>query len=471
MQSPHALPRFFASSLVALFVLGLVLTLGACAGDDDRTPGPLAPVGIPDAEHGPSTPDDIDGDGVSNDSDNCPSVANADQRQACTFPSRPAQIGDVHVDGLARLNWYRASVGLDPVEHDPALSAGCALHNSYLVQLSQELGAPQLGHREDLSRPYASEEGNEAGIDSVLSLGQADIAQAVDGWMDTLYHRLPLIHPGLERVGIDYQTATIGGREQGWACILYRQGTVNGTPAPHPILWPPGDIVGTARQFGGNESPCPTVADPLGGGSCPASAAIPTLGLHGMGDIRDASGTYRNVETGAEIPLFATYWDGGPTPHEQMGYMDDHIAFVPAPGTSLETALYEVTMNATVGGAPTTYRWRFRTGRSLPDVGCDDLGMINTMETAHGIETGSIDGRICEFADMYRVTGSSTRTVRIEFEHGEGDLDLVALDASGAEVGMSNGQGNTEELTVAAGNFFQVFGFGGAMGAYILTVE
>ncbi len=454
-------------------LLPFLFVLFAACGDDGR-PDPtmtMSIAGIPDPTAGPSTDGDIDGDGVANDADNCPSIANADQRAACTYPSRPPATGDVGPDAVARLNWHRTVLGLETVTEDAALSAGCATHLDYLVQVSQELGAPQLSHGEDLSKPYASEQGAQAGTDSVLSLNQADIALAVDGWMDTLYHRLPLIHPGLMRIGADFRTASVGGRDNTWACVQYRPGTDGSVVTPHPVLWPPADIVGTARAFDGNESPCPTAADPLAPPSCPSSAAIPSVGLMGLGPITAASGTFTNLDSGAAVPLFATYYDGGPSPHEMMGYVEGTVALVPEPDSRLDNALYEVRVDATVGGVAEIYRWRFRTGRPLPDVGCDDLGENRDFASAIEIETGTLEGRVCDFADMYLLTGEGTRVVRIDFDHGEGDLDMVALDPSGMEISRSEGVSDSEELSVNAGLYVQVYGAGGAMGPYILTVE
>src|SRR5688572_8518880 len=283
--------KYRAWLLVALAATGC----GGRGDDGDEGPGMAAPPAIPDATHGPSTDGDIDGDGVPNADDNCPSVANADQRQACTYGPAPAATGDVIADGVARINWTRRNVGLGSVVNDPDLTRGCELHVAYLVQWAAEHGGPMLSHTEDLSLPYASEEGNQAGIDSVLSYGQPNIASAVDGWINTLYHRLPIIHPGLERVGVAY--------DESFACVQYRRGTNNEVRAPHPIYWPPPDIEGTDRTFGGNESPCPTVADPLGGGPCPGSAAIPTVGIHRWGSIANVTGTYRNLDTGEDTFL------------------------------------------------------------------------------------------------------------------------------------------------------------------------
>ncbi|MCC7536394.1 MAG: thrombospondin type 3 repeat-containing protein, partial [Deltaproteobacteria bacterium] len=335
----------------------LVLLLAACSGDDD--PIASGPPAIPDPVRGPSVVGDIDGDGRADARDNCPSIANRDRRRACDYPEAPVPTGDVVSDGVAHLSWTRSLVGLGPVVNDAELTHGCEIHLAYLRRRSEELGEPVLTHEEDLSLDYASEEGNDAGIASVLSIGRGGIAEAIDGWMGTLYHRLPLIHPGLARVGV--------AAGDGYACVQYAPGTDARAAAPYPILWPPPDLVGAARAFAGSESPCPTVDDPFAGGARPGSATIASIGLNGMGAMSDVSATLARLDTGDVVPLFRLYYDGGPTEHEQQGYLDGTIALVPEPGSTLDrAAVYEVTVDAALSGAAQTFRWRFATGRPLP---------------------------------------------------------------------------------------------------------
>ncbi|MEI8255765.1 MAG: CAP domain-containing protein, partial [Deltaproteobacteria bacterium] len=205
------------------FSLGVSLALQACGPGGQNGDGgshPLAPTAIPDPMHAASTADDLDGDGVANATDNCPSVANTDQRDACNYDAPPpVPTGTAGVDGASYLSWVRARTGLGAVTEDTALSHGCQVHLNYLQALSTELGHAVLEHTEDLSKPYASAEGNAAGVDSVLALGNATIAGSIDVWINSLYHRLPLLHPGLTRVGV----ATLGQ----YGCIQYRRGTTD----------------------------------------------------------------------------------------------------------------------------------------------------------------------------------------------------------------------------------------------------
>jgi uncharacterized protein YkwD len=457
----RSLSRSFALLLACAVSFG---ALSACTDDRPSGPAPLAPTAIPDETHGPSTPADIDGDGVPNESDNCPTIANADQRNACHHVPAPALTGNVANDAVAHMNWMRESVGLGPVTEDPTLSHGCAVHLDYLVALSAELGSPQLAHQEDLSKSYASAEGNEAGINSVLSMGEGEIASAIDGWMETLYHRLPLIHPGLTSIGV-----AVNGT---YSCLQYRPGTDGSVQAPHEIFWPPADIQETSRTFGGSESPCPTIDDPLSGGSCPGSAAIASIGLNGLGAMSGVTATLRNVDTGADVPLYRVYYDGGPTPHEQAGYLDGTIALVPPAGSSLDLALYEATVQLTLAGTPQSFRWRFRTGTPLPtDVACDADGAHHDLATALPVGVGESYAKVCDAPDFFRITGAGVHTVEIRFVHADGDLDLNAYDAAGAPAGTSAGQSDSELVTVPEGGAVEVFGFNGATGTYQLRVR
>ena len=119
---------------------------------------------------------------------------------------------------LASLNVYRRRAGLAPVTLDAGLSKGCRLHAVYLVKNTGKPAAQGLGmHEEDASLPGVTPEGKRAGRSSVISIEpDPDGGAAVDGWMATLYHRIPLLNPDLKKIG--FGSARLP--DEGWVWVL-----------------------------------------------------------------------------------------------------------------------------------------------------------------------------------------------------------------------------------------------------------
>jgi hypothetical protein len=447
---------------VRSLTLLLPLAITSCGGGGNPLPDDWI-TGVPDGDHGASTTEDIDGDGIANGDDNCPSIANADQRAACTYTAVPEPAGDPVEDGLARLNHYRLMVGLAPVEASEEFSRGCEAHVSYLTMLSAELGGPQLTSEEDPSKPYYSGEGAQAGPDSVLSLGTENIAQAIDEWMSSLYHRLPLLHPGLTTVGIAHANE--------YACIQFRRGTV-GVSAPHPVQWPAPDHLCAARRYGGEESPCATNADPLAPGQCPPSGTIATLGLYGRGPITDVTGTLTRVTDGSAIDLSNIYWDGGESAHEQQGYLSDSIALVPQPNTELSTGEYEVAIGAAVNGEPETFRWRFQISDPIAvDVMCDVFGPQGTLDTAVPVNTAEIYGRLCETPHFFFIRAAGVYRARLSFEPCAAAMEIHIYDAARNELRVVDGPSPIVLTDIGGMSYIEVRAKNGASGPYQLTIE
>jgi len=117
---------------------------------------------------------------------------------------------------LARVNALRKAAGLSSVRLDAALSRGCQSHARYLsLNAKRPAGNGLAVHREDADLPGATPEGGQAAEKSVIAV-VLDPQTCVDGWMATLYHRIPILTPNLERIGFGH--ARIGGRK--WACVL-----------------------------------------------------------------------------------------------------------------------------------------------------------------------------------------------------------------------------------------------------------
>lgn len=452
--------------------IGSLLFLLACGGGNPGSNG--AVLGNPDPTHAAPTDGDIDGDGVSNDMDNCPSLANHDQRHACDYPyPPPAPSTDtspaaVAHDAVARLNFARALVGLAPVSEDMQYSQGCATHLAYLRQLSHTIGQPQLTQTEDMSRG-GTQAGNDAGVGSVLRFGAADIDTAVDGWMSSLYQRIALLHPGLHSIGVAFLRDDVQPAWS-WACIQYKPGTMAGAVAPHPILWPPPDSQFTDAFLGAAQVPCPTSDDPLAPGMCMSGAGVASVGLYGMGALSMAEGSIHRLIPVEQVQIAHIWYDGGPSASERMGYVTGSVGVVPAMGSMYQHSTYEARVDATVGGTPQTFRWRFSVNGTIDDtVSCDLFGPQNSFDTAIAVTAAQITGRICAGkADYYHYRDPGTYNVTLTYDPTRGDLDLIAYDDSQNQVNEVSGGMSPATLTGLTGGYIEVVGANGSIGPYAL---
>lgn len=272
-------------------------------------------------------------------------------------------------EGIAQLNEYRALAGLDPVSVDTgAMSEGCANHIDYLIWENENNGKPIcfLSHTEDNhDNPFYSPENEQAGKDSVIACGfstegKQSMGQAVDLWINSLYHRLPLLHNGLHTVGY--------ASKDGYNCINYRSGTT--AKLIDPVLWPPDGTVDVPTSFAGHEAPCPTLSSPLSsnGMNCPGSGFIVTASWFGYGT--DHLTTFRNSDpsarlvneaTNAEVPLMWWWADRVPGHDPAPRYMKDTLTLVPAEPLPPDTT-FRVEFEGSISEEPTSLQWRFTTG-------------------------------------------------------------------------------------------------------------
>ena len=167
-------------------------------------PSPRAsakPKGTPSDDGEPAADDErptTDDDGPTTD-DETPTRPTGPAKVVPRLLASHWEYDDGPEEVLARVNAYRAVAGLPPVRLDKAGSEACELHSKYLVI---NRGAPEiaglLGHVENPALPGYTERGAEAGAQGNLHgvLGQF----AVDGWMNTLWHRNGILDPQLTTI-------------------------------------------------------------------------------------------------------------------------------------------------------------------------------------------------------------------------------------------------------------------------------
>src|SRR6185295_11631593 len=78
----------------------------------------------------------------------------------------------------------------------------------YLDKHPAQKAAWPDAHEEYADQEGFSPEGSRAGLASVIAPGVNGPEQAIDGWMATFYHRLPLLAPGLVRIGWGLEKGT-----------------------------------------------------------------------------------------------------------------------------------------------------------------------------------------------------------------------------------------------------------------------
>jgi uncharacterized protein YkwD len=175
---------------------------------------------------------------------------------------------------LDRLNRIRRQADLAPVELDDDLSRGCRLHAKYLVVNSRrpEIQGMQA-HQEDPKLPGYTAEGQKAGKAANIAIGACEPPDALDGWMATPYHRVPLLEPGLKKIGFD----CLRGDRFEWVTVLDVGNGSDRTSRSRPVFWPVEGQVGVPVNFPpGGEIPNPIPEDKTGRAGYPVTAFFPT---------------------------------------------------------------------------------------------------------------------------------------------------------------------------------------------------
>jgi uncharacterized protein YkwD len=135
-------------------------------------------------------------------------------RFTTTDPTRyQAEVSEVL---LERVNRARSLAGLSLVKLDSRLSRGCLAHAGYIQRNIDHPKLQGLGiHDEDPTLPGATPEGAQAGKGGVIAI-ISNPADSVDGWLATLYHRIPLLDPHLKRLGYGQSLHPL----RGWVTVL-----------------------------------------------------------------------------------------------------------------------------------------------------------------------------------------------------------------------------------------------------------
>jgi uncharacterized protein YkwD len=274
-----------------------------------------------------------------------------------TCPAPPAGVPDNAVQALNAVNTIRLAMGVECANLVPALDQSSQAHCDYYAANAGNTtceGGNISAHDEIMSctgftgadpgaRINAAQyKGN--GWSEVMAFND-DPNKAVTQWVNSVWHRTPLLSPWWDDMG--YGNSTNGAATKATKCDVIDQGPGKQMPTTTTAMYPYAGQTGVARSFNGaNEGPVPP-APPTGWPS-----GIP-ITLY----VQKATTVSHSIEV---------MGSGTPLDHEWIDYKqsdndsDQLIMYADAPLSANTT--YEVNIQVTIGGMPKTFDWTFTTG-------------------------------------------------------------------------------------------------------------
>lgn len=239
---------------------------------------------------------------------------------------------------------------LPAVRIDPTLSAHALLHAQYLERYPEQAAAWPDAHEEFTDKDGFTPEGAWSGSHSVIAPGVRNATEALDGWMGTFYHRLPLLEPGLMR---------IGQALAGTTCVLDSGSVVREVEFAWEVAWPPDGMSDVPRRFQ------PELPNPFPGEDQSEWGYPITLQLGPRQDAAtpEITMTLRAASAdGAEVPCFVSSPQAPGNPLLVPGLVWCLIPKQPLAAGTIYHVRAEL-HGATLGLGGTTLAWSFRTGR------------------------------------------------------------------------------------------------------------
>lgn len=243
---------------------------------------------------------------------------------------------------LALLNYYRKASGVMPVRLDHTLSERCEQHVQYMETNNE------LTHYQDSAKPDATPDGALAGRSSDLASGVRDMQHAIELWIHSLYHRLPLLDPSMTQIGMAFSP------DGGYACLyVYGINESMRNVQYHPVAFPAPGMTHVPTAFKGNERP-----DPLTGQSAQYPVGeVMTLSFPSEAHISAMTVTLSDTHGSSVRGLTRLPRD----PNDpSVAVQRNTVSFIPLAPLAAGVR-YTVTVHGIVDHAPFSTEWTFRT--------------------------------------------------------------------------------------------------------------
>ncbi|MEK4607597.1 CAP domain-containing protein [Geobacillus sp. FSL W8-1251] len=140
-----------------------------------------------------------------------------------TFSSEPTKVEAAgyeftkeQQEALDYINEVRKNIGLKPVKLNPFLIKAAENHANYLF-LNKTKGHSEISGNKGFTGKTPSDRVKavggfsllEGGIGEGVSYGKTKITDGIKSFLNTAYHREPLVHPELESVGVAINNGTV----------------------------------------------------------------------------------------------------------------------------------------------------------------------------------------------------------------------------------------------------------------------
>ncbi len=262
-----------------------------------------------------------------------------------------AELEALRAGTLERINAIRSMAGLEPVTLDAELSRGAQEHALYLIKNKVDSRADV--HTQDQRLPGASAAGFKAAQAAVI-MERVPPTDAISFHLSTLFHRLPLVAPGLKTIGI----GAAKGDPWVWASVIDVQSGLQSSRWKEAV-WVPGNrgtniptTFGLARPgLVVHESPNPLGNDLSAG--YPITVSFPA-------GTRIADVNFVLTGPGGPLPLYV-FWPEKPPAGVGPEYMMHSAAAIPQDPLSINTR-YRAVLQAMVNGKPYEAAIEFTTG-------------------------------------------------------------------------------------------------------------
>ena len=291
--------------------------------------------------------------------------------------------GDFARKALAKINDYRRLAGLSAVVLDAELSDGCRKHASYIVLNYEHPSLKGLGaHNEDPNLPGFSPEGQRAGKAGNITMGEDDPVVAIDAWMATLFHRVPILDPRVQRIGF----GCARGPRLSWVSVLNILSGKEKGDFKQPVAYPADGQADVPLCFPSREIPDPIPDNQGGKAGYPFTVTFPDGKV-----LRNASGCLVD-DQGKVVPA----WFSSPEqPANPMyaGHQGTTICLIPHDPLRPH-AVYGVKLNGTLEGQAWNRAWTFTTGAAGIDpskAATDVLERINAIRVQAGLSQVTLD--------------------------------------------------------------------------------